>query len=361
MSAFSRHIIETPRSESSKAGSLMSAFSRHINETPRSEDSEAGSLMSAFSRHINERSVVMKGVFLDCAIINPGDISWEGLQSMMEFEYYERTAPDQIAERLAGAEAVFIDAAPMTREVIESCPDLKYIGIAATGYNHVDLEAAKQHGIAVTNVSGYAADAVSQHAIALLLYITNKIQTYNDAIIDGEWDKAEDYTFVKAPLTLLAGKSIGIVGYGAIGKRIAEIAGALGMKVNIYSKDREAAVSSDVVSLSCPLTKENTHMINREFISKMKDGAILINTARGGLVDADALADALKSGKLAGAGLDVLESEPPEPDNPLVGLKNCVITPHIAFIPLEARQTIVNTLAENLQSFLDGGELNRIV
>ena len=204
----------------------------------------------------------MKCVFLDCAIINPGDISWEKLQSTVEFEYYDRTAPDQIAERLKGAEGVFIDGTALTREIMESCPDLKYIGIAATGYNHVDLDAAKELGIAVTNVSGYAADAVAQHAIALLLYITNKIQIYNNAIADGEWNRAEDYTFIKAPLTLLAGKSIGIVGYGAIGKRVAEIAEALGMTVNIYSRDREAAIASDVLSLNCPLTKENAGMID---------------------------------------------------------------------------------------------------
>ena len=303
----------------------------------------------------------MKCVFLDCAIINPGDISWEKLQSTVEFEYYDRTAPDQIAERLKGAEGVFIDGTALTREIMESCSDLKYIGIAATGYNHVDLDAAKELGIAVTNVSGYAADAVAQHAIALLLYITNKIQIYNDAVADGEWNRAEDYTFIKAPLTLLAGKSIGIVGYGAIGKRVAEIAEALGMTVNIYSRDREAAIASDVLSLNCPLTKENAGMIDAGFISKMKDGAILINTARGGLVDEYALAAALKSGKLAGAGLDVLASEPPAPDDPLVGLENGVITPHIGFIPIEPRQLIIDTLAENLQSFIDGGDLNRIV
>ena len=174
---------------------------------------------------------------------------------------------DRIAERLKGAEGVFIDGTALTREIMESCSDLKYIGIAATGYNHVDLDAAKELGIAVTNVSGYAADAVAQHAIALLLYITNKIQIYSDAVADGEWNRAEDYTFIKAPLTLLAGKSIGIVGYGAIGKRVAEIAEALGMTVNIYSRDREAAIASDVLSLNCPLTKENAGMIDAGFIS----------------------------------------------------------------------------------------------
>lgn len=303
----------------------------------------------------------MKGVFLDCAIVNPGDIPWDGLREVCELSTYERTSRDQIAERLRGAEAVFIDAAAIDREIMRSCPQLRYIGIAATGYNHVDLEAAAEYGIAVTNVPSYAADAVAQHAIALLLSVTNKVQIYNEAIIDGQWQKSKDYTFVKAPLTLLAGKTLGIVGYGAIGRRVGEMAEALGMKVNVYSRDPQAAIGSDVVSLNCPLTEENAGMVDEEFIGRMKDGAILINTARGGLVDENALAEALKCGKLSGAGLDVMAKEPPDGDNPLIGLPNCYITPHIGFVPVEARRIVVDTCAENLRSFLDGGRLNRLV
>lgn len=303
----------------------------------------------------------MKIVFLDCAIVNPGDISWEGLKKLGAFECHERTTREEIAERLKGAEAVIVDSVEMDRQVMESCPELRYIGVAATGFNHIDLEAAKELGIAVANVPSYAADAVAQHAIALLLYITNKIQIYNDAIIDGQWRMSKDYTFIKAPVTLLAGKSIGIIGYGAIGKKVGQIAEALGMTVNVYSRDPEAAVSSDVVSLNCPLTKENTGMVDEAFIARMKDGAVLINTARGKLVDEYALASALKSGKLSGAGLDVMAGEPPDEGNPLVGLDNCVITPHIGFIPIEARRIVVDTCAENIKSFMEGGSLNRLV
>jgi len=303
----------------------------------------------------------MKTVFLDCAIVNPGDISWEAMERECEFSWYERTSADEFLSHAADAEAVIVDSFAMSEEAMKSLPKLKYIGIAATGYNHIDLEAAKRLNIAVTNVPSYASDAVAQHAIALLLSVTNKIDVYNRAIMNGEWQQSMDYTFVKAPITLLAGKSIGIIGYGAIGKRVAEIAEALGMTVNVYSRDAEAAVSSDVVSLNCPLTDENRNMVDRSFIEKMKDGAVLINTARGGLVDEEALAEALVSGKLSGAGLDVLAEEPPMKGSPLIGLENCLITPHVAFIPIEAREIIVNTCVENIRSFMEGTRLNRLV
>ena len=303
----------------------------------------------------------MKIVFLDSAIVNPGDISWEGIERLGVFENYARTAREDICRRLKGAEAVFVDSVSMDREIMEQCPELKFIGIAATGYNHVDLDAAKELGIGVANVPAYAADAVAQHAMALLLSITNRVSLYDQAVTEGEWRRSKDYTFLKAPLILLAGKSIGIIGYGDIGKRVAQMAAAFGMTVNIYSRDREAAVGSDVLSLNCPLTRENAGMIDAEFISRMKDGAILINTARGGLIDEKALAAALRSGKLAGAGLDVLSVEPPLEDNPLVGLQNCFITPHIGFVPIEARRTVIETCRENLESYQQGGKLNRIV
>lgn len=303
----------------------------------------------------------MKIVFLDSAIINPGDIPWEGLQRLGELEVRKRTAREEAVSVIGDAEAVFTDSFAVDRELMESCPNLKFIGISATGFNHVDIEAARELGIAVANVPAYAAEAVAQHAIALLLSVTNQIETYNAAVKAGEWQKSRDYTFIKAPLTLLAGKSIGIVGYGDIGSKIAQIAEALGMKVNIYSRDKEAAIKSDVVSLSCPLTPENRGMVDAEFISQMKDGAILINTARGGLIDENALAEALKSGKLAGAGLDVLAQEPPGADNPLVRLYNCYITPHIGFIPVETRRVLIETCEANLTSFINGRNLNRLV
>lgn len=303
----------------------------------------------------------MNIVFLDSAIVNPGDISWERLERLGDFKPYKRTSPEELIERLSGAEAAFVDSQPLNRETMEQCPGLKFIGIAATGFNHVDLEAARERGIAVANVPAYSTDAVAQHAIALMMSLTNQVELYNRAVQEGEWQRSKDYTFIKESLVLLAGKSLGIVGYGNIGKKVAQIAEAFGMTVHVYSKEPEEAMASDILSLHCPLTKENAGMVNRKFIEKMKDGAILINTARGGLVNEEDLAAALKSGKLAGAGLDVLAKEPPEENNPLFGLENCKITPHIAFIPVETRRTVVETCGANLESFIRGERLNRLV
>ncbi len=303
----------------------------------------------------------IKCVFLDCAIVNPGDISWGRLDSLCRFSWYDRTSEECILERLRRADAAIVDSARINRSIMEACPDLKYIGIAATGFDNVDLKAAEELGIAVTNVPAYAADSVAQHAVALLLYITNSIHIYDQAVKKGKWSKSEDYTFIDAPVMLLRGKSIGIVGYGAIGRRVGEIAKALGMKVNIYSRDPEAAVASDVVSLNCPLTEENIRMVDASFIGRMKDGAILINTARGKLVDEEALAEALVSGKLSAAGIDVMYSEPPSDDDPLLRLENCFITPHIGFIPVETRRKVIETCADNLESFIRGEQLNRLV
>lgn len=303
----------------------------------------------------------MKIVFLDSAIINPGDISWAPLEALGKLKVYKRTALGEQAARIEDSDAVFVDAVPLGREVLEACPNLKLIGVAATGYNHIDLEAAEEAGIAVCNVPAYSTDAVAQQAMALLLAAANKVDVYDRAVTEGEWSTSRDYTFFKGPVMLLAGKSIGIVGYGNIGKKMARLAEAFGMKTVIYSKEPEKAIKAHVISLHCPLTRENTKMVNREFIHNMKDGAILINTARGGLIDEADLAEALKSGKLAAAGLDLLAKEPPEPDNPLIGLENCYITPHVGFIPMETRKIACDTCAANLKSFVEGGKLNRII
>lgn len=303
----------------------------------------------------------MKSVFLDCGVINPGDVSWGPLRKVSELEFYKKTAPEEAVERLTEADAVFVDSFTIDRNLMEKCPALKFIGVAATGFNHIDLEAARELGIAVANVPAYSTDAVSQHAIALLLSVTNKVELFNKKVTDGDWDCCDEEIGHTIPVMLLAGKSLGIVGYGNIGKKVAKIAEALGMKVNVYSRDKQAAIKSDIVSLHCPLTPENRGMIDEEFISGMKDGAILINTARGALLDEEAVAAALKSGKLAGAGLDVLAQEPPAADNPLIGLPNCWITPHIAFIPAETRQKVIDVCGENLESFVNGGTLNRLI
>jgi len=303
----------------------------------------------------------MKSVFLDCGVINPGDVSWEPIENISELVYYADTPEDQIIERLETAEAVFVDSLKIDRTIMEKCPQLKFIGIAATGFNHIDLEAAADLGIAVSNVPAYSTEAVAQHAISLLLAVTNNVSVFSEKVEEGQWENCKGSSGKSIPVTLLAGKSIGIVGYGNIGKKTAQIAEALGMTVNIYSRDKAAAMASDVVSLHCPLTPENTGMVNEEFIRGMKDGAILINTARGALLDEEAVAEALRSGKLAGAGLDVLAQEPPHENNPLIGLDNCLITPHIAFTPKETRQSVIDVCGENLDSFIKGEKLNRLV
>ena len=248
----------------------------------------------------------------------------------------------------------------ITREIIEKCPNLKYIGSMATGYNNIDVKAAAEAGIVVTNVPAYSTDAVAQHTIALLLELANNAGLHNASVQSGDWSRCEHFCYWKKPVTLLAGKSIGIIGYGAIGSKVAEIARALGMTVNIYSRDPEAAVSSDVVSLHCPLTEENAKMIDADFISRMKPGAFLINTARGGLVDEYALADALRSGRLGGAAVDVISREPASEDCPLLGLSNCIITPHMAWSPEEMRQAVIDTITENLKSWMDGNTINQV-
>ena len=244
---------------------------------------------------------------------------------------------------------------------MDACPHLKFIGVLATGYDNIDLTAAKERGIAVCNVAGYAADPVAQHTFALLLELTSHVALHNQAVLDGEWSASADFCVVKKPLMQLAGKSLGIIGYGNIGRKVAAIAEAFGMTVNIYSRDHEAAMKSDIVTLHCPATAENRGFINREFISQMKDGAILINTARGALINEADLAEALASGKIAAAGIDVLDGEPPRPDNPLIGAPNCILTPHIAWASKEARNTICQVSADNLQAWLNGGMQNRIV
>ena len=302
----------------------------------------------------------MKIVFLDTYTTNPGDLSWEPLEALGELSLYDRTPYEDSVSRIADAGAVFVNKNEITEEIMESCLGLRFIGAAATGYDNVDVRAAIGRNIAVANIPAYSTDSVAQHAFAFILEISNQITVHKKAVDDGEWYGAEDFCFTKAPLTLLTGKSLGIIGYGNIGKKVAEIARAFGMTVNIYSRDEKAAVESDFVSLHCPATPENKSFVNSEFIDRMKDGAALINTARGALIDESALAAALKSGKLAAAGLDVLNEEPPVEPNPLVGLPNCWITPHIAWIPKDIRQRVIDVCVANLKSFIDGGRLNRV-
>ena len=303
----------------------------------------------------------MKVVILDGHTINPGDLSWDKIAELCdELIVYEKTDPNQIRERISGCDVLMTSKCGITREIMAGSETLKYIGETATGYNNIDIRAAKDLGVAVSNVPAYASDAVAQHAIALMLEISNNVGLNNASVQAGELASSEYFCYWKQPIVLLAGKSLGIIGYGAIGRRVGEIASALGMKVNVYSKDPEAAVKSDFVTLHCPLTSENEKMINEDFINRMKPGAVLINTARGGLIDEEAVAKALKDGRLSAAGLDCLTEEPPKADCPLIGLENCILTPHMAWAPKEMRQAVIDALAKNFKAWLNDEKLNRV-
>ena len=300
-------------------------------------------------------------VIFDGYTINPGDLSWEKLDNMCDkLTVFDATPMDKALSRIGDSEILMTSKCPITREFMEKCPNLIYIGCTATGYNNIDVRAAADLGIAVTNVPAYSTDAVAQHTIALMLELTNNVGLHNQSVQNGQWAQSDYFCYWEKPIMLLAGKSLGIIGYGAIGKKVAEIARALGMTVNVFSQDPESAMKSDFVSLHCPLTTENEKMVNSEFLVNMKPGAVLINTARGRLVDERALADALKSGFLGGAAVDVLSDEPASENCPLIGLDNCIITPHIAWAPKEMRQLVIDRLAENLQAWLDGRMLNRV-
>lgn len=303
----------------------------------------------------------MKLVILDGYSINPGDLSWSPIEAIADFRSFDRSRPEEVAARIGDSDGFFVSKCEITREVIEQCPNLKFIGVTATGYDHVDIRAAEERGIAVCHVPAYSTEAVAQHTFALILELTNLAGRYNQAVQEGRWYESEDFTFNEGSLTLLEGKSLGIIGYGNIGKKVARIGEAFGMTINVYSVDREAAIKSDFITLHCPLTAETKGLVNRDFIEKMKDGAVLVNTARGALVNEADLAEALKSGKLGAAALDVISVEPPAKPHPLIGLPNCLLTPHIAWLPRETRQKVIDICADNLRSYLSGRNLNRIV
>lgn len=302
----------------------------------------------------------MKIVIFDGHTINPGDLSWDALEAICPVTVYDATEPEQALSRIGDAEILMTSKCLITKEFMKQCPNLKYIGCTATGYNNIDVKAARELGIAVTNVPAYSTEAVAQHTFSLILELSNHVALHDRSVKSGEWTNCKYFCYWKEPVLLLSGKSLGIIGYGQIGRKVAEIARAFGMTVNVYSQDREAAMKSDIVTLHCPLTAENAEFVNASFLKKMKPGSMLINTARGGLIHEQDLADALKSGHLKAAALDVLSREPADADNPLLHLDNCIITPHIAWAPKEMRQIVCETLAENLKSFLEGGTLNRV-
>ena len=315
----------------------------------------------------------MKIVVLDGYTLNPGDLDWSGMRAFGDLEVYDRTPSDEIVRRAAEADLVLTNKTLLTAETIGRLPKLKYIGVLATGYNNVDLEAARRRGVPVTNIPDYGTPSVAQHVFAMLLEIANRVRRHDDSVKAGEWSRCPDFCYTKTPLMELAGKTFGVVGLGRIGRKAAEIAAAFGMKViaavgrrnmpreaeGIRIVDlRELFRTADVISLHCPLTPETKLMINAEALSLMKPSAILINTARGLLIDERALADALTGGKLAAAALDVLSVEPPPADNPLFNIPNCLITPHIAWATGEARQRLMDIAVENVRCFLNGEPVN---
>jgi glycerate dehydrogenase len=317
----------------------------------------------------------MKIVILDGYTENPGDLSWAPIEAFGKLTVYDRTSftdTREIVSRINDAEIVFTNKTPITREAITQCPGMRYIGVLATGYNIVDTGAAKERGIPVTNIPTYGTEAVGQFAIALLLEICHHIGHHNEAVHGGKWEKSEDFCFWEYPLIELAGKTMGIIGFGRIGQTTGRIAQALGMKVLAYdaspNKSGEAITGytgidtlyerSDVIVLHCPLLPETRGIINKASISKMKDGVIVINNSRGPLVVEQDLADALNSGKVYAAGIDVVSSEPIQADNPLLTAKNCIITPHISWAPRECRMRIMDIAADNLRRFLEGDPVN---
>lgn len=311
----------------------------------------------------------MKISILDGYPLNPGDLSWQYLEKYGDVKVYERTAPAEIAERAAGAEIVLTNKVPLTTEVLKQLPDLKYIGVLATGYNIIDIAYAKERGIVVTNVPGYSTQSVAQLTFALLLELCHHVQRHSDRVKEGKWSQSPDFSFWDYPLIELAGKTMGIVGFGDIGRQVADIATAFGMHVVAQSRTEtnqsqrpnfrwvgldELLEQSDVVSLHCPLTPQTQGLINTDTLAKMKASAFLLNTSRGPLVDEESLAAALDAGKLAGAGVDVLAAEPPPADSPLFAAKNCLVTPHIAWATREARARLMGTVEENLEAYIAG-------
>lgn len=317
----------------------------------------------------------MKIVVLDGYTENPGDLSWDALRALGDVTVYDRTSYVEapiIAERLQGADIAVINKTPISRETLDRCPDLKLIAVLATGYNVVDFKYAREKGIPVVNVPTYGTASVSQFSIALLLEVCHHIGHHDRTVHEGKWSANIDWCYWDYPLIELEGKTMGIIGFGRIGQAEGRVAKALGMRVIAYDiapNDSGRAIGeyvdldtlyreADVISLHCYLTPENTGMINAASIAKMKDGVILINNARGQLVAEQDLADALNSGKVAAAAVDVVSTEPIREENPLLTAKNCIITPHIAWAPVESRQRIMDTTVENIRAFLTGNPIH---
>ena len=313
----------------------------------------------------------MKIIITDGYTVNPGDLSWSSIEAFGELMLYERTSPELIVERCKNADVILSNKTLVSKEAIEQLPLLKLICVTATGYNMIDTQAAKEKGITVCNAPAYGTTSVAQHTFALILELTNHVGLHDDSVAIGDWVKSVDWCYNKAPIMGLEGKTIGIVGFGNIGRQTARIADAFGMKVLYNSRQKKEGVStaeyvsleelfaaSDIVSLHCPVTPLNNKFVNAGLLKLMKPSAMLVNTARGLLINEDDLAAALNSHIIAGAALDVLSSEPPSSNNPLLYAKNCIITPHNAWMSREARQRILDITTQNIRAFIDNKPVN---
>ncbi len=313
----------------------------------------------------------MKIVILDGHTLNPGDLSWDEIRKLGECTVYDRTPPEKILERASKVAAIFTNKVVIGRDIIKQLPDLKFIGVLATGYNVVDLQAAAEADILVANIPAYSTASVAQMVFSHILNIAQNVSKHAKSVKDGDWTNSIDFTYHLTPQTELAGKTLGIIGFGQIGQAVARVGLAFGMKILFQNRSKKETnadfrqvdlytllAESDFISLNCPLTDENAGFINKSTIGKMKKSAILINTGRGALINEKDLADALNSGRIAGAGLDVLSTEPPKAENPLLTAKNCYITPHIAWATKEARQRLMQIAAQNLKAFINGTPQN---
>ncbi len=310
----------------------------------------------------------MNIVVLDGFTLNPGDLSWKGLEVLGNLKIYDRTETDSVIERCDDAEIIITNKTIISEEIISQLPKLKYIGVLATGYNVVDTNATTERGIVVTNVPAYSTSSVAQLTFSLMLELVTNVGIHNQSVQKGEWVSSQDFSYSKTPLVELSGLTLGIVGFGKIGREVVKIANAFGMKIIVNNRSvitnlpeyvtqvelTNIFEMSDIVSLHTPLTVENIKFVNSEMLKLMKSSSYLINTSRGGLINENDLAEALNTNKIAGAGVDVLSTEPPQKDNPLLTAKNCVITPHIAWATIAARKRLMNIAVDNVKAFING-------
>ena len=310
---------------------------------------------------------------LDGYTLNPGDLSWESLNQFGNVTVYDRTPPEKTVERASGAEIVFTNKVEFGKETIAQLPDLKFIGVLATGVNVIDIDAAREAGITVSNIPAYSTASVAQMVFSHILHFVQNVSVHATSVKNDEWTNSIDFTYRKTPQIELAGKTLGIIGFGQIGQAVAKIGLAFGMNIIFNNRSQKETSldarqvelntllsESDFVSINCPLTPENKGFFNKQAIEKMKTSAFVVNTGRGPLINENDLAEALNNDLIAGAGLDVLSTEPPHPDNPLIHAKNCAITPHIAWATFEARSRLMKIVTENLRSFLDGKPQNEV-